>query len=46
MEEHQNNPKNIDTQKKEDKTDTDQIWQVQTKKSAVSLRPAKIQEEA
>ena len=38
-------PKNINPQKKE-KTDTDQIWQAQTKDSVVSLRLAKIQEDA
>ena len=37
---------NINAQKEEEKTDTDQIWQAQTKESVVSLRLAKIQEEA
>ena len=37
---------NINAQKKEEKTDTDQIWQAQTKESVVSLRLAKMQEEA
>ena len=33
---------NISAQKKEEKTDTDQIWQAQTKESVVSLRLAKM----
>ena len=39
-------PNNINAQKKEDKTDIDQIWQAQTKNRVVSLRLAKKQEEA
>ena len=39
-------PNNINAQKKEEKTDTDQIWQAQTKESVVSLRLAKMQDEA
>ena len=37
---------NINAQKKEENTDTYQIWQVQTKESVVSLRLAKMQEKA
>ena len=39
-------PNNINAQKKEAKTDTAQIWQAQTKESVVSLRLAKMQDEA
>ena len=46
VEGQQKYPNNINTQKKREKTDTDQIWQVQTKESVVSLRLAKMQEEA
>ena len=46
VEGQQKYPNNINAQKKEEKTDTDQIWQAQTKESVVSLRLAKMQEEA
>ena len=46
VEGQQKYPNNINAQKKEEKTDTAQIWQAQTKESVVSLRLAKMQEEA
>ena len=46
VEGQQKYPNNINAQKKEEKTDTDQIWQAQTKESVVSLRLARMQEEA
>ena len=46
VEEQQKDPNNIDAQKKEEKTNTDSIWQAQTKESVMSLRLARIQEEA
>ena len=36
----------MNAQKKEEKSDTDQIWQAQTKESVVSLKLARMQEEA
>ena len=39
-------PNNICAQKKEEKNDTDYIWQAQTKEGVMSLKLAKIQEEA
>ena len=46
VEGQQKYPDNINAQKKREKSDTDQIWQVQTKESVVSLRLAMMQEEA
>ena len=46
VEGQQKYPNNINAQKKEEKTDTAQIWQAQTKESVVSLRLAKMQDEA
>ena len=46
MEGQQKYPNKINAQKKEEKTDTAQIWQAQTKESVVSLRLAKMQDEA
>ena len=46
MVEGQQKDPDINAQKKEEKADTDQIWQAQTKESVVSLRLAKMQEEA
>ena len=46
VEGQQKYPNNINAQKKEEKTDTDQIRQAQTKESVVSLRLAKMQQEA
>ena len=44
--EQQKYPNNISAQKKEEKTDTAQIWQAQTKESVVSLRLAKMEDVA
>ena len=46
VEGHQKYPNNINAQKKEEKTDIAQIWQAQTKESAVSLSLSKMQDEA
>ena len=46
VERQQKYPNNINIQKKEEKIDTDQIWEAQTKESVVSLRLAKMQEAA
>ena len=46
VEGQQKYPNNINAQKKEEKTDTDQICQAQTKESVVSLRLARMQGEA
>ena len=46
VEGQQKYPNNINAQKKEEKTDADQIWQEQTKESVVSLRLARMQEKA
>ena len=46
VEGQQKYPNNINSQKKEEKTDTDEVWQAQAKENVVSLRLAKMQEEA
>ena len=46
VEGQQKYPNNINAQKKEEKTDTDQVWQAQTKESVESLSLARMQEEA
>ena len=46
VEGQQKYPNNINAQKKEEKTDTAQIWQAQTKESVVSLRLAKMEDVA
>ena len=45
VEGQQKYPNNINAQKKEEKTDADQLWQAQTKETVVSLSLARMQEE-